>query len=65
MSFSFSLLRQADEELGLDVSHEEDGGSVLVVDGLRHGAVEAWNQQCLSSGQAEKAGQTADRLTVI
>ena len=51
-------MRQADEELGLDVSHEEDGGQVLVVDGLRHGAVELWNQQCVNTGLAEKARQT-------
>jgi len=61
--FTITITKTANEELGLDVSHEEDGKVGLRVDGLRPGVVEAWNQQCLASGQVEKAIRPGDKIT--
>lgn len=63
--FTITINKTAEQEWGLDVSHEEDGKAGLRVDGLRPGgAVEVWNQQCLSSGQAEKALMPGDLITM-
>ncbi|CAK8996764.1 unnamed protein product [Durusdinium trenchii] len=51
-----------DEELGLDVSHEEDG-KVLRVDGLRNGVLEVWNAKCLAAGELEHVVKTGDQIT--
>lgn len=64
-SFSVTIAKAPDSELGLDVSHEP-GGKVLRVDGIRPtGAVKAWNQQCLASATPEQAIAVGDKITSV
>ncbi|CAJ1395651.1 unnamed protein product [Effrenium voratum] len=60
-STTFSVTINKDAALGLDVSHEE-GGKVLQVDGIRQGAVQAWNHQCLAAGDSEKVIKAGDKI---
>lgn len=63
--FTITINKTVEQEWGLDVSHEEDGKVGLRVDGLRPGgAVEVWNQQCFSTGQADKALMPGDLITM-
>ncbi|CAE7492111.1 Ugt3a1 [Symbiodinium natans] len=63
--FSFTLRKADGTELGLNVSHHNSEG-VLLVEGIRPGgAVEAWNRQCLGSAFAEKAVFPKDRIISV
>ncbi|CAE7581434.1 unnamed protein product [Symbiodinium natans] len=63
-TFSVTITKAADTELGLDVSHEPSG-NVLRVDGIRQGAVQAWNQQCLASSLPEQVIAVGDKITCV
>eukprot|EP00931_Biecheleriopsis_adriatica_P115129 TRINITY_DN90968_c0_g1_i1.p1 TRINITY_DN90968_c0_g1~~TRINITY_DN90968_c0_g1_i1.p1 ORF type:complete len:380 (-),score=81.75 TRINITY_DN90968_c0_g1_i1:202-1341(-) len=63
--FSMTLRKADQAELGLNVSPIESQ-RVLYVEGVRpDGAVDAWNRQCASSAQAEKAVIPGDRIVSV
>lgn len=63
-TFSFTLRKADNADLGLNVSHH-DSDRVLRVEGVRtEGAVEAWNRQC-GGASAEKAVRAGDSIISV
>lgn len=64
-TFSFTIRKADNADLGLNVSHQESD-RVLQVEGIRpEGAVEAWNRQCNSGGAKDKAVLPRDRIIQV
>jgi len=63
-TYSFTLRKADNADLGLNVSHH-DSDRVLRVEGVRpEGAVEAWNRQC-GGASAEKAVRPGDSIISV
>lgn len=64
-TFSFTIRKADDADLGLNVSHKPEE-QVLRVEGIRsEGAVDAWNRQCLSGNSTNKAVLPGDRIVSV
>eukprot|EP00928_Gymnodinium_smaydae_P039154 TRINITY_DN2680_c1_g1_i1.p1 TRINITY_DN2680_c1_g1~~TRINITY_DN2680_c1_g1_i1.p1 ORF type:complete len:430 (+),score=105.69 TRINITY_DN2680_c1_g1_i1:296-1585(+) len=65
-TFSFTLARADDSDLGLNVS-VDTAGRGLRVDGVRslEGAVEAYNRLCIGSGNPERAVLVGDVILTV
>lgn len=63
--FTFTLRKADGADLGLNVSHHENG-TALRVEGVRpEGAVEAWNRQCAGSAAQEKVVVIGDNIIAV
>jgi len=64
LTFSFTLRTAENVDLGLDLQSWEDGRA-LEVEGIRPGAVEAWNRLCATGPFPHKAVVLGDRITSV
>lgn len=63
--FTFTLRRADDVVLGLDVSHCDAQGFLLVKGILPNGAIQAWNRQCSGGPAAGKSVLAGDKIVRV
>lgn len=63
--FTFTLRKADGADLGLNVSHHEDGTALRVESVRPDGAVEAWNRQCAGTAAQEKVVVIGDNIIAV